>query len=951
MTTKNHPHGQAMGSTRQGPRKDILAVACCLVLLSGIAGAQETQPQPTTQEQAAKDQAAKQQAAKDQAAKDQAAGATGGVTTLQGVQVTGIRSAIANAVETKNESNSIVEAISAEDIGKLPDVSIADSISRLPGLATQRVDGRAQVINIRGMSEQFAGTLLNGREQVSTGDSRGAEFDQYPAELINAVTVYKTPNAALIGQGLSGTVDLQSIRPLDLDGRRVVFGASGEYNSLGDTTNGGDATGYRVSASYVDQFADNTIGVALGFARLDSPFQEQHYKAWWWADTDVWGAPQTGKPAGAVALQGSEGWVKSRNLTRDGLMGVFEFRPSENFHSVLDLYYSKFDQDELMRGAMWTNDPWWLPPGGGSQISYSNVGLSNIDGVDVVTSGTLNGVQPVVRNDNNTRGDKLFSAGWANTFNWGAWELRTDLNYSKAEREQSTLETYAGRLGGQSIDFTLAPGGGFAHYTLPDLSDPGAVYLWDPQGWGHDGRMENSRQVDDIKAARLDLTRALDSPFLKSYDIGANFNRRSKDKRADVYFADLRDGRTPVLVDPSLLADPTTLDFVGMGGLLTYDPRELLGNYYDVYISESNDDLRKDYIVEEDVDTYYAKANIDMDIGTRVRLRGDIGVQYIRTDQSSTGFNANNNSVVGSQTLGAKYNDVLPSLNLVADFGHGWIARLGAGKSLMRAPINYLSADSDASVSTVTHTWGGSGGNPTLEPYRAKALDLSFEKYMGDASYVGLALFYKDLETYIYRQNIPWDFTGYDDNGVTPISNIGVFSTWANGTGGYMRGAELSTALSGELLMPALAHFGALVNVSYTESSIDPDPNDSTPGTDTIPGLSKIVANATVYYENDGFSVRLSQRYRDHYRGEYGSLFGTRQYRNTLGERQLDMQVSYEFPESSALHGFSVLLQANNLNNSPFRTEVSEATGTGLWLPEEHTEYGRQYLLGFRYKL
>jgi iron complex outermembrane receptor protein len=935
MISRNHPRGTTVRPGHCVPRKDILAVACCLVLMSGIAGAQEAQVQPTTTTQA----------------QAQTEPATGQVTTLQGVQVTGIRSAIANAVEVKNESNSIVEAISAEDIGKLPDISIADSISRLPGLATQRVDGRAQVINIRGMSEQFAGTLLNGREQVSTGDSRGAEFDQYPAELINAVTVYKTPNAALIGQGLSGTVDLQTIRPLDLDERRIVFGASGEYNSLGSTTAGGDKSGYRLSASYVDQFADNTIGVALGVARLDSPFQEDHYKAWWWADTDVWGAPQTGKPAGAVALQGSEGWVKSRNLTRDGLMGVLEFRPSESFHSVLDVYYSKFGQDELMRGAMWTNDPWWTPPGGGDQVSYRNVGTTTVDGVDVVTSGTLDGVQPVVRNDNNTRDDKLFSFGWANTFSWGDWELNTDLNYSKAEREQSTLETYAGRLGPQSIDFELAPDGGFAHYTLPDLSDPGAVYLSDPQGWGHDGRLENSWQEDEIRAARFGLSRALASSFLKSFDVGVNFNRRSKDKRADVYFADLKNGRAPVLVDASRLASPTTLDFVGMGGLLTYDPRALLGDYYDVTISESNDDLRKDYVVDEDVDTFYVKADIDTTIGSSVTLRGDIGVQYIRTDQSSTGFNANNNAVVGSQTLGAKYNDVLPSLNLVADFGGGWIARLGAGKSLMRAPINYLSADSDASVSTVTHTWNGSGGNPTLEPYRAKALDLSFEKYMGDASYVGLALFYKKLETYIYRQNLEWDFTGYDDNGIPPISNIGTFSTWANGKGGYMRGAELSAALSGDLIMPALTHFGALVNVSYTESSIDPDPNDSTAGTDTIPGLSKIVGNATVYYENQGFSVRLSQRYRDSYRGEYGSLFGTRQYRNTLGERQLDMQVSYEFPKASALHGLTVLLQANNLNNSPFRTEVSEATGTGLWMPEEYTEYGRQYLLGFRYNL
>ncbi|HRN62634.1 MAG TPA: TonB-dependent receptor plug domain-containing protein, partial [Luteimonas sp.] len=133
-------------------------------------------------------------------------------TDLDAVRVTGIRSAIATAIELKSDSTSIVEVVSAEDIGKLPDISIADSISRLPGLTMQRVDGRAQVIHIRGMSEQFGGTLLNGREQVSTGGSRGVELDQYPAELINGVVVYKTPDATLLGQGLSGTIDMQSIR-------------------------------------------------------------------------------------------------------------------------------------------------------------------------------------------------------------------------------------------------------------------------------------------------------------------------------------------------------------------------------------------------------------------------------------------------------------------------------------------------------------------------------------------------------------------------------------------------------------------------------------------------------------------------------------------------------------------------------------------------------------------
>ena len=148
-------------------------------------------------------------------------------TNLDTVQVTGIRRGIESAIAVKQDATSVVEAISAEDIGKLPDVSIAESISRLPGLAAQRVAGRAQVISVRGLSPDFATTLLNGREVVSTGDNRGVEFDQYPSELVNGVTVYKTPDAALVGQGLSGTIDMQTARPLSF-GERVIA-VSGRY--------------------------------------------------------------------------------------------------------------------------------------------------------------------------------------------------------------------------------------------------------------------------------------------------------------------------------------------------------------------------------------------------------------------------------------------------------------------------------------------------------------------------------------------------------------------------------------------------------------------------------------------------------------------------------------------------------------------------------------------------
>jgi iron complex outermembrane recepter protein len=128
--------------------------------------------------------------------------------SIDEVIVTGFRGALQNSIAEKRESDQIIETISAEDIGKLPDNSIAESIARAPGLTTQRLDGRAQVISIRGLAPDFSTTLLNGREQVTTGDNRSAEYDQYPAELLGSVNIYKTPQAGLIGQGLSGTVDL-----------------------------------------------------------------------------------------------------------------------------------------------------------------------------------------------------------------------------------------------------------------------------------------------------------------------------------------------------------------------------------------------------------------------------------------------------------------------------------------------------------------------------------------------------------------------------------------------------------------------------------------------------------------------------------------------------------------------------------------------------------------------
>lgn len=231
--------------------------------------------------------------------------------------VSGIRGAINNSVQAKKNSTSIVEVVSAEDIGKLPDLSIAESLSRLPGLATQRLDGRANVVSIRGLAPDFTTTLLNGREQVSASNNRGVELDQYPSELLNGAIVYKTPDASLIGQAIGGTIDMRTVRPLAYGKRTIAAGARFEINDLGKLNPDISNKGYRANISYIDQNADGTLGWAIGYARMQSPTAEERFNAWGYPEA-------TDGTNTAFVIGGAKPYVKSNELKRDGVMAVVE---------------------------------------------------------------------------------------------------------------------------------------------------------------------------------------------------------------------------------------------------------------------------------------------------------------------------------------------------------------------------------------------------------------------------------------------------------------------------------------------------------------------------------------------------------------------------------------------------------------------------------------------------
>ena len=242
------------------------------------------------------------------------------------IVVTGYRGALRTVLENKKLSDRIVESVSAEDIGKLPDNSIADAISRLPGLTTQRLNGRSQVISIRGFAPDFSSTLLNGREQVTNSDNRAVEFDQYPSEVLSQVLVYKTPDASLVAQGLSGTVDLQTIKPLALGKQVITATVRGEFVENGKLNTGSSNTGWRASGLYVDQFADGKVGVMLGAAYINSPTQTERFNAWGYPNAN----------ATDQVIGGSKSYIDSVKLERTSLIGALEFKPVDDLTIGID---------------------------------------------------------------------------------------------------------------------------------------------------------------------------------------------------------------------------------------------------------------------------------------------------------------------------------------------------------------------------------------------------------------------------------------------------------------------------------------------------------------------------------------------------------------------------------------------------------------------------------------
>lgn len=906
--------------------------------------AQEAEPQPTTVE---------------------------GETEGDAIVVTGIRQSIQSSLDAKRNATSIVEVITAEDLGLLPDQSIADSLARLPGVTAQRVRGRSQQVSIRGLGPDFSLALLNGREVVSAGNNRGIEFDQFPSELVASGVVYKTGDAQLAAIGIAGAVDLRTVKPLDSKKRQLTVSGTYTLNDQGRLNPDFADDGYRFFGSYIDQNDDGTFGWSLGATVQSIPTQyiSRELKT---QDSRESGDPtvlngQVRRDANGVfyPADNPRQGVVSRTFERTSIAGSLQFEPTDRLSLTLDGFYTNTDDSGIFRGTETPIASW----------SGATFGGATGTADQFATSATYSNVVPILRTDTQGAKSEIFALGgnldFKATDNLG---FVVDYGYSNLDRNDINYESYAGTGAGRSgaqdtLTFTFPRDGAYQIDTLLDYTDPANSLLTDPGGWGQVGFLKQPKIDDELHQLRTESYWEFDGGLIDRITVGWLYTDRTKNFDSNESFlrptAAFGNG---FRVPDSAIVGSTNTKSLGMD-ILAYDPSRFLtdGTYR---VEKATFDTQ--WTVGEQIHNFYIQAGIDGDLGS-VPVRGNIGLRYADTTQNSVGTIAG-----GLNEVEYSYDNWLPSMNLSFEVAPDTFVRLAASKTVTRARLDQLAANQNLNFNNtvcadtnadqipdtvlpgqfqpprrVCYTLGG--GNPRLEPYRSTNLDLSVEKYFTPGTAIIVAAFYKDLSDWVVDQTSTVDVTrevnlvGWQALlNANPALAQGTFSGPTNFASGKIKGVEGTLRLNYGDLADALDGFGSFASVTYSDAEISNGTN-STP----IPGYSKTTWSADIFYEKYGFRAKLAARYRSGFLSEVQNFAGQLQGAQAQPETILDGQIGYTFEKADGfMKGVQILAEVFNLTNEPFVTEnnLFNAAGTDVvgTFPSRHETYGRTFNLTLR---
>jgi iron complex outermembrane receptor protein len=805
---------------------------------------------------------------------------------IETVLVTGIRASLRESLEVKRQSQAVVEVITSEDVGKFPDKNVAEALQRVSGVSISREFGEGERVSIRGTAPNLNRTQLNGHG-IATADwfvldqlsaTRSFNYLMLPTEVIGQTEVIKGSQADIDEGGIGGTVNIKTRNPLDLPSTTFSASLQGSYSDLADSTDP------QVGALFSWKNQAESVGFLVAGIYQERHLRRDGIEFLGYSDRVI--DDQGGATVAVPDLLGSALFEQDR--VRTGANFGLQFRPNDKVDINLTGLYSKLEADNFNHNYMaWFSNMF----GAGEQPTGTTVQDGTLVGGTFANSATGWGVvYDAILRDAHTETKSLdldTAFGISDTVT-----LHTKLGWTQAEGATSAQpfwETQAHT--GFTWDFSRGvPEVNFTD--IADRTDPASLPVL---GWASHNQFLNE---DEEFYGYADAEFKVEMGAISAIKVGVKYTDHDRD--VNITYGQTRGLLGPTGCDgaPCNLAfaagDVTPGDFLGdIGRAGTVDSyrlvsearlREIYGALDFIQYDPDDPDIvanwpnfptyhfgpLESFKVNEKTLGGFAMANFEAE-----GIRGNFGVRIVQTKQQSDGWavgvpagtpGAVNNpfGLIAPLSIDHDYTDVLPSANIVFDLSDSLLLRFGASRVLARPEYNRI-APTITSFTPLLFT--GTGGNPTLDPYRADQFDLSAEWYFNEDSLLAVGLFYKDMDTYVVNgtgpERLPTEIVDPNDSRLSdPEADCQSISTGlyscvyqidrpVNGPGGNIQGVELSYQ------QPIAGGFGVIANYTYSDASSD--------NGDPVPGNSKNTGNLTAYFENQRFGARLSYNYRSEY--------------------------------------------------------------------------------------
>ena len=797
------------------------------------------------------------------------------IISLAEFTISGTRASLAKSREFKQEARIISDTIVAEDVAKFPDLNLAESLQRLPGVAINREAGEGRRVSLRGLGPDFTRVQLNGMEVLgnvdSPQDSRGQgsrdrafDFNIFASELFNRMDVYKSFDPSQNEGGLAGTIGLFTAKPFDKPGFNGAI--STQVGSNTQTKDIQPRGAFQISNTWGKKF-----GALLSVAYSDRNTEEQGTNTFRWRPSPNAGgsnisalpaATQTAITSGQLRFaRGNRMSSWQSESERLGITTAFQWRPTEGVELTLDVLHGEFTgkRDELHLNSRGANSSSWL--GGGTTVNGVVHPHSTINELRYNERGEVVYIDVSGGNVASETRRQLAENTFDQIVLSGSWRINNRLKVSGLiGTEESEYDMpysdkfYLEAFGGAISDYTRDQYYGYHTYKFDTAN---------PANWNaHEIDFSSSYQKSTFDNAKVDFDLSLAPGSSLKFGVArqAFSNYGHSEATDNLLLPQFQSGAVDdnPAAYAKVFSDHKDANWV----IVDFDKAlKALG------INRPVGTRTGIYEVEEVTTAAYVRYDWEGTLfGKSVSLNG--GLRGYKTEVISSG-RAN----IGPITVEESYDDILPAINGTLKLRDNLLLRGAVSRNINRPGLGSMAMN--GSVTNSNGEIRVSAGNPALQPYESDNFDLSLEWYFGDVGYAAVGYYHKDISGFIGNQistNVPYSSTGLPLNllpGLTPTTNVAEYNRPVNYEDTKINGVEFSVQSDLAFLPAPLNKLGFIGNLSLIEGELDyASPAEQAAGihyVSPISGLSDVLGNVTLYYETKKWGARISANYREEY--------------------------------------------------------------------------------------